>query len=159
MPAPRTQEQPRWGGAGAPGPACSARPYLRGRGPGSARPDGAAPRCFSCQPERQGRGLSRVSVGLERPESSRVWPLALSQTIHVFTYRLFLLYALRCFICAYAVNIHATYNHEFSTALWIYAYAPDVPRDRREDQSRQKENLSTSVLPAQQTSWVWWLST
>ena len=41
----------------------------------------------------EGRRPSRVSVGLERPEGSRDWPLALSQMIQVFTYRLFLMYA------------------------------------------------------------------
>jgi len=107
-PAPRSQEQPMWGEAGMPGLASTARPCLRGRGPVSVRRDGSAPLSFSCQPERQGRELSRVSVGLERPESSRVW---LEPMIHVFTYRLFLMYALRCFICAYAVNIHATKSY------------------------------------------------
>ena len=83
VPAPKSQERPGWSRAGVPGPASSARPHLRGRGPVSVRPDGSALPLFSCQPRRQGRELSRVSGGLGRPESSRSWLEPNDTCIHV----------------------------------------------------------------------------
>ena len=71
------------------------------------------PFLFPVSPDAKAASYHGESGGLGRPESSRSWLEPNDTCIHVSILKL--LYAQRCFICAYAINVHATKTYESIT--------------------------------------------